>query len=86
MEQYTPQQISEYFKDLFTSKSGEIVLSKIKEFCRGNVNQGIACTESTNQTFYNLGAYAVYRFILFQIEMQFNEPTKDCVINEESGE
>jgi hypothetical protein len=78
--------LSQTFKDVFSTKAGQIVLNKIKQFCLANPNQNMACVESTNQTFYNLGAYSVYRYIQFQMDLQPGQTNSDCVIENEIGE
>lgn len=87
-EPLSPEEISKTFKEVFADKKGLIVLDKIKLFCLGEINQDPACIESTNQTFYNLGANAVYRYIQYEINMKLNQENKDCVIEnkEKTGE
>jgi hypothetical protein len=80
----TPKETSQLFKDVFLSKRGLLVLEKIQSFCGGNAQQVLACPESTNQTFFNLGANAVYRYIQRQINMPFNDTDDDCVIEIEN--
>jgi hypothetical protein len=80
----TPQEISQAFKDTFSTRAGQITLDRIKFFCRGNVQQNLADTESVNQTYYNCGAHAVYRYIEHQITLNWGQQTNDCIM--ESGE
>ncbi len=76
----TNEEVSRCFKEIFSNKSGQIVLERLMRFCRGDVQQSLACIESVNQTFYNLGANAVYRFIQYMIDMPLDQTDKDCVI------
>lgn len=71
--------VSKLFKNVFAGKKGKVVLEKIKTFCLGDVQHNMADTKSTNQTFYNLGAYAVYRYIQHQIDLDLGETVADCV-------
>lgn len=82
----SPDEISRVFKDVFGTARGQIALEKIKTYCLGNMNQNIACIGSTNQTFYNAGAYAVYRYIQYQIDRQLGQINSDCVIEIETGD
>jgi hypothetical protein len=84
----TADELSKTFKEVFSSKAGEIVLDRLRLFCLANSNQNMASCESTNQTFYNLGAHSVYRYIQYQIDMKLNPVVQDCIleIEDNSGE
>lgn len=82
-ESHDPKEVSQCFKDVFYNKRGIIVLEKIQSFCLGNSKQAIACPDSTNQTFYNLGAHAVWRYIQSQLEVPIEQKASDCVIEVE---
>ncbi len=82
-ETLDPKEISQCFKDVFYNKKGIIVLEKLQMFCLGHSRQAIACIDSANQTFYNLGAHAVWRFIQCQLEVPIEQRASDCVIEVE---
>lgn len=87
-KKYTADEISKFFKAVFVGEKGEVVLERIRSFCLGNVQQNMASIESTNQTFYNLGANSVYRYIQHQIDKELNQTADDCDIEnqEKQGE
>lgn len=82
-EPMDPKEVSQCFKDVFCNKRGIVVLEKLQMFCLGYSRQAIACIDSTNQTFYNLGAHAVWRFIQSQLEVPIEQRASDCVIEVE---
>lgn len=85
MEAETEQLIRD-FKQTFEPAYAKRVLEHLKLFCRGGMNQGMSVPESANQTFYNLGANAVYRYIQHQIDRELDEkPEQDCIIEPEKG-
>lgn len=77
-----PDEVSKCFKDVFSDEKGKIVLAKIVAFGGGYPSQVLAHPESTNLTFFNLGANAVVRYIQNQINAELNNKQTDCVIED----
>jgi hypothetical protein len=76
------------YKEVFSTKAGQMILNDLAIFCLASHHKNMACPASTNQTFYNLGAYAVYRHIHYLIQLESGQPAEDCIDteNENTGE
>jgi hypothetical protein len=82
----TADQLSRAYKECFATQAGQTVLDHLGTFCLANYNQNPADPTSTNQTYYNLGAYAVYRMIQHQINMNLGQRAEECIMETEQGE
>jgi hypothetical protein len=79
-------QISRAYKECFATRAGQIVLDHLGLFCMAKYNQNPADPTSTNQTYYNLGAFTVYRMIRYQMDLELGQRAEECIMDPEQGE
>jgi len=78
------EQLVKDTKLTFETPHGKRVLDRMKTFCKGNVNQSMFDAESTQQTSYNLGANAVYRYFQHLFDTDLGDTEIENCITEES--
>lgn len=75
-------------KLVFADEAGKRMLARLKTICRADNRQSLFVADNINQTNYNLGSNAVYRYIISLMETNLNEVANDgkTLMNTSTGE